>query len=85
MKEEQEAREMSELNRMAGEQQSRLPEALVPSLVIGMEGLAEMGKEVEDELDEDDEDDDDDEVRQIKSVDNSQMTKIYLLFIVNNL
>lgn len=48
---------MLELNRLAGEQQALLPEALVPSLAIGMEGLAEMGKEVEDELDDDDEDD----------------------------
>ncbi|XP_022663372.1 RNA polymerase II subunit A C-terminal domain phosphatase-like isoform X2 [Varroa jacobsoni] len=55
---EQEAREMSELDRLAGEQQAVLPESFVPSLAIGLEGLAEMGKEVDDELDDDDDDDD---------------------------
>lgn len=49
---------MSELDRLAGEQQAVLPESFVPSLAIGLEGLAEMGKEVDDELDDDDDDDD---------------------------
>ena len=43
-------------------QRNVLPEALVPSLAIGSDALAEMDKEVDDELSDDDEDDDDDDV-----------------------
>ena len=38
-----------------------MPEALVPSLAIGLDALAEMKRDVDDELDEDDDDDDDDD------------------------
>lgn len=42
-------------------QRKVLPEALVPSLVIGQDALAEMRQDVDDELSDDDDDDDEDD------------------------